>query len=529
MAYINADHILSKATYFENLVKRAFTEAPPVLLEKLYNVYETMYLEYVEKLKEKYSEAAKKLPTRAKKKKKLFTDLEMEHENLEHRLSLKEDDAKERLPKHFLSNLRNWMNYIKVTSYGEDPESQFAYNYLEKELTKKFNHALKYGISYQENFWIPTQFKNPPYFLPRYLVSFGLLNTGNETDFSKEENCNKNIFKFNLKIMRPISAYSANMTVYESISNYLYSYNEIINIIEELRSYADFPIDYKRDTEEFLQYLRTNQTLTEEDYRILSKDLPELKGGHSIYRQRGAEGYQAAFPSKTPKSKILYDHYQLQKGDLKGWRWQNLIPPYLYSRLPSIKLILTIGPSHIDEVFKTEHFGSYSSFREILSIGIPKFTLEDLDLSDPDILNNKIKSDLSHIKSTLNHELGHYFQQFSSDVTFGLPPKIKEKSEYDISGLDPSGKRKQEHQFRAIEIYPRLGDSIMRFKEKIKWIPPDMQSKFIRNFIGLNELSRADSNFREVLETMKTPYEKRIYQNMVKQFLSEIAKLGYHP
>lgn len=46
--------ILSITTSYEQIVKRAFTEAPPILLNKLYNIYAKMYLDYCDKIKSTY-------------------------------------------------------------------------------------------------------------------------------------------------------------------------------------------------------------------------------------------------------------------------------------------------------------------------------------------------------------------------------------------------------------------------------------------------------------------------------------------
>jgi hypothetical protein len=105
-------------------------------------------------------------------------------------------------------------------------------------------------------------------------------------------------------------------------------------------------------------------------------------------------------------------------------------------------------------------------------------------------------------------------------------------------GFDENQKRTQEHALRGVEVYPRLGDSLFKFKDRIESVPKEQHSKFIRDFIGLSGKA-TDYNFNEVLQLIKNPpanssekekkYNIDIYKAMVKQFLLEIEKLGYKP
>lgn len=474
--------ILSIATQYDRLIKRAFTEAPPVLLEKLYNIYKEIYLEYVNKLKNNFK--LLRLEQIKINKQKIFNK----------------------------ENSLIWREWFK----NAPDEDDFSKYFLKNKLLPQFLYFIeqKESNKFTFNQVLPTKYQ-PPKELDigggMFLFNFNIFKLNDDFDVNSDlDKNNEKNFLINLEIK--ISGFPESNYETVKVINKNISFNEIILKIKD-------PPDilHLKYTLDFLDKI-TTLNITEYHPEL---DLNVNEGLGKIYKSNNdsiLNYYTADMP------------YIVKKEDLYGWQWFNIIPKKYYSNI-FIDLNFTVGPSVIDEQFKSKHYGfqHYESGGHTISIGIEKFKYEDF--KNQEILSKKIQNDLKKIKKTINHELIHVFQSFQDGkYKFGFPPKIKEKSEHDLMGKNQSGKRTQEHQFRLIEVYPRIGDSILRFKDEIIKIPKETQSQFIRDFIGMNGIKEnTDYNFEKVLKTIKTPYDERVYQNMVKQFLAEIARLGYEP
>jgi hypothetical protein len=568
----NSFFLSSQEVNGSQLKKTAFFEAPPVLLEKLYKMYEDMYNAHVEYIVSYYKNIVSYyknfyIRRKSSKRKDFIEELRAAHEYHPSKFwydedgnSITEQQSRElykdkrydymgleypiesfgNLPPNYLSELKDWYRHLRKNGSLEiDHGILFIkekmkpiideYVSAEEGSSKRLSIQKKY---FDTRYTLPT-IANKPSYLPDYSFEF-YIKDGPKIDLENATDLDKPGFKVTFKIYLGMSKLlymtEDERQSYKDIISTI-SYYKLNSVNNSLNPLSDNKIDYLKNIKDLFQSLRYE--LPDEHPLPQRKDIsslliPENKlNSSNIYSSTSDDlkiiGYQFLFKD----NKTMSAEYTLQKKDLSGWRWSHLVPKYLYSRLPKISLFLTVGPTFKDAVHKTVHYGSLTQKTNELpiKIGIPCFTEEHI--RNNDLLKKKTKEDLTNIKDILNHELGHYFQFLGGEPNkfIGLPPKVKGKKKHNVRGVDSSGSRTQPHQFRAIEFYPRLGDSLIRFRRKISSVPEEKKSQFIKDFIGANGINQdTDINFKSIISGMKSPYELKVYQNMVKAFLSEIER-----
>jgi len=270
---------------------------------------------------------------------------------------------------------------------------------------------------------------------------------------------------------------------------------------------------------------------------------------------------------KSGEMSKTIDEVVITAKDLENWRWGQLFIDKLTDK--SFKLIFKIDPGLKIGDPDSSPAANFDFIKKRLTINSEDLELK-IDITPPSlnqteeeknkelyvrVLSNYdfIATSLHNFKMRLQHELAHAFQHYEkyqldtkTPITYGLPPKFKSK--YDPRGFS-TGLPRQLHPFRPIEVYPRLINSIEEFKKIIPTIPKEEHSKFIREFMGIDGITpNTNINFKDFLEKLETlneelsyipeeelesidpkifQFENKIYQTMVKKFLSEIYKLGY--
>lgn len=473
------DKINHLSSHFSNLSKLAFLEAPPVLLERVFKIYEKLYFQYLKELQEKVKNVR----------------------DIAYKANQKIYFSKNDLP--------IWEEWMK--NVGD--EQKYSRQFIANNILPRF---LKFVKSSNKKFVfesiIPTLSQPPDAFLSSYSDNgIYYISIVINKLYDEPSGAELNNLQFNVSI-KIESGFTENTFDGTSFEENL-SFEQIKTMFR--RGLPKFKFNYADNTDNFLKNLQNKNVDNDiKDFlpsinkqEIINSDMvaaykDERKPEFNEYRDdKDIFGYKIS-------------NFKISKEDLSSWRWVKIIPEFFYDK--DFELILTIGPSTIDDEFGSKHFGFATN--DQIAVGIEKFKSKDFDGSN---LNIKIKKDLREIKETLNHELSHLLQEASKHHILGLPPKVKGNKEYDDYGYNASEERTQEHQFRPIEVYPRLGDSLFRFKEAIKDVAPDEQPEFIRKFIY------EDRNFKTVLNSISNEYEEKVYQNMVKQFLKQVQLLGY--